>query len=189
MALWGIDSRTTVLVLSYSMRRSMDLHMDAHRLIPIRRPGAEPRTDLIERAGLPWGPARRGNWTASASRRTGSRAPSRIFSGAGTGRCMRASPRRSPRRSRGRAPPQGTTCETEKRKSSGAASPQWRRTCHDARYGGDVGARRVAGGLAGWLPHESRRLRATVGHSPRCSSGASWEAGSPGYWRSLPTRA
>jgi hypothetical protein len=36
----------------------MDLHMDAHRLIPIRRPGAEPRTDLIERAGLPWGPAR-----------------------------------------------------------------------------------------------------------------------------------
>ena len=36
----------------------MNLHMDAHRLIPIRRPGAEPRTDLIERAGLPWGPAR-----------------------------------------------------------------------------------------------------------------------------------
>ncbi len=36
----------------------MDLHMDAHRSIPIRRPGAEPCTDLIERAGLPWGPAR-----------------------------------------------------------------------------------------------------------------------------------
>jgi hypothetical protein len=36
----------------------MDLHMDAHRLIPIRRPGAEPCTDHIERAGLSWGPAR-----------------------------------------------------------------------------------------------------------------------------------
>jgi hypothetical protein len=35
----------------------MDRHMDAHRPTPIR-PGAEPLTDVIERAGLPWGPPR-----------------------------------------------------------------------------------------------------------------------------------
>jgi hypothetical protein len=39
------------------MDRHMDRHMDAHRPTPIR-PGAEPCTDHIERAGLPWGPAR-----------------------------------------------------------------------------------------------------------------------------------
>jgi hypothetical protein len=35
----------------------MDRHMDVHGPTPIR-PGAEPLTDVIERAGLPWGPAR-----------------------------------------------------------------------------------------------------------------------------------
>jgi hypothetical protein len=40
------------------MGTSMDLHMDAHRPIPIRRPGAEPPTDVIESSGLTWGSAR-----------------------------------------------------------------------------------------------------------------------------------
>ena len=35
----------------------MDLRVDAHSPIPIRRPGAEPLADVIEGGGLPWGPA------------------------------------------------------------------------------------------------------------------------------------
>jgi hypothetical protein len=37
------------------MRASMDLLVNAQT--PICRPGAEPLTDVIEGAGLPWGPA------------------------------------------------------------------------------------------------------------------------------------
>jgi hypothetical protein len=36
----------------------MNLHVDAHRATPIRRPGAEPLTDVIESGGPTWGPAR-----------------------------------------------------------------------------------------------------------------------------------
>ena len=35
----------------------MDLRVDAHSPIPIRRPGAEPLADVIEGGGLPWVPA------------------------------------------------------------------------------------------------------------------------------------
>jgi hypothetical protein len=87
----------------------------------------------------------RGNWTASASRRTRSRAPSRIFSGADTARCIRAGARRSSRRSRERASPQGATCETEKRKSSG---DEW---CRGHRRAG-APRRAGAGGSAEWVP-------------------------------------
>jgi hypothetical protein len=37
----------------------MDLHVEAHRPTPIRRPGAEPLTDVLEGSGFPRGPARR----------------------------------------------------------------------------------------------------------------------------------
>jgi hypothetical protein len=47
--------RTTVLVSSYSMRSSMDLHVNAQT--PSRWPGAQFLTDVIEGDGLPWGPA------------------------------------------------------------------------------------------------------------------------------------
>ena len=101
----------------------MDLRVDAHSPTPIRRPGAEPpRTS--SRAVVSRGAQRcRGNWTASASRRTRWSAPSGSLRGAGTGRCMRAWPRRRARRSRGHASPRDATWETEQRQSSGEAYP------------------------------------------------------------------
>lgn len=100
----------------------MDLRVDAHSRTPIRRPGAEPLADVIEGGGLPRGPAPPRKLDGVGITPNAVARAIEDLQRSGYRRFMRAWQRRSPRRSRGRAPPQGTTCETEKRQSSGAAS-------------------------------------------------------------------
>jgi hypothetical protein len=121
--------------------------MDAHSPAQLRSPGAEPCRDLVERARLPRVPALPreldgGRTTLNAVARAIEDLQRSGYRPLHT--CRGAPELSSIPRAR---VAQGATCETEKRKSSGAYPRGGGH--HDARDGGDVGARRAAGGLAG----------------------------------------
>src|SRR6185369_8935711 len=105
-----------------------DLRMDAHSPAQFRSPGAEPRRDLIERAGLPRAPALPRE--LDGVRITPNAVARAIDDLQRSGYRPLHSCRGAPELSstpRARVAPEGATGETGKQESSGS-TPQWRRT-------------------------------------------------------------
>jgi hypothetical protein len=95
-----------VYYYSHTVRRIlMRLRVDAHSPIPVRQPLSEPLERAIQGGGVPRDPARPSIREMAGGLRQQSeirrRAPSRISSGADTGRSALAQRRLSPRPSRG----------------------------------------------------------------------------------------